>query len=135
MLGIRTTAIRAVASSKAALEWTVDYVTQRRMFGQTLADFQNTRFKLAEMKAALTAQRVFLDRCIELHLRRALDPVDAAMLKLTTTDRRRQRRGHEADHRPQHAAPQHIPGPGWIARDRRKAGPRPYGLRNRMAIR
>ena len=77
---------RAIASSEAALEWTVDYATQRKMFGQTLADFQNTQFKLAEMKADLTMQRVFVDRCIELHLRHELDAVDAAMLKLVTAE-------------------------------------------------
>ena len=79
-------AIRAVSSSEAALEWTVDYATQRKMFGQTLADFQNTQFKLAEMKAELTAQRIFVDRCMELHLTGKLDSVDAAMAKLTTTE-------------------------------------------------
>ncbi len=79
-------AIRAVASAEAALEWTVDYVTQREMFGQTLADFQNTQFKLAEMKAELTMQRVFVDRCIELHLRGELDAVDAAMAKLVSVE-------------------------------------------------
>ena len=79
-------AIRAVAASEAALEWTVDYATQREMFGQTLADFQNTQFKLAEMKAELTMQRVFVDRCIELHLRNELDAVDAAILKLVAAE-------------------------------------------------
>ncbi len=79
-------AIRAIASSEAALEWTVDYAVQRKMFGQTLADFQNTQFKLAEMKAELTMQRVFVDRCIELHLRRELSAVDAAMCKLVSTE-------------------------------------------------
>lgn len=79
-------AIRAIASSEAALEWTIDYATQREMFGQTLADFQNTQFKLAEMKADLTMQRVFLDRCMELHLRNELDAVDAAILKLVTAE-------------------------------------------------
>ena len=79
-------AIRAIASSEAALEWTVDYAQSREMFGQTLADFQNTQFKLAEMKAELTMQRVFVDRCIELHLQRKLDPVDAAMCKLVSTE-------------------------------------------------
>jgi acyl-CoA dehydrogenase len=79
-------AIRAIASSEAALEWTVDYAVQRKMFGQTLADFQNTQFKLAEMKADLTMQRVFVDRCIELHLKGALDAVDAAMCKLVSTE-------------------------------------------------
>jgi acyl-CoA dehydrogenase len=56
------------------------------MFNQTLADFQNTQFRLAEMRAELTAQRVFLDRCTELHLEGKLDSVDAAILKLTTTE-------------------------------------------------
>jgi acyl-CoA dehydrogenase len=79
-------AIRFVASSEAALEWTRDYAIQRKMFGQTLADFQNTRFKLAEMRAEILAQRVFLDRCMELHLKQDLSAVDAAMLKLTTAE-------------------------------------------------
>jgi len=79
-------AIRAIASSEAALEWTLEYTLQRKMFGQTLADFQNTQFKLAEMKAELTMQRVFVDRCIELHLRGELDAVDAAMCKLVSTE-------------------------------------------------
>ena len=79
-------AVRAISSSEAALEWTVDYVTQRKMFGQTLGDFQNTQFKLAEMKADLTMQRVFVDRCLELHLRGELDSVDAAMAKLVSTE-------------------------------------------------
>ncbi len=79
-------AIRAVASSQAAVEWTLEYSLQREMFGQTLADFQNTQFKLAEMKAELTMQQVFLDRCIELHLERKLSAVDAAMAKLVSTE-------------------------------------------------
>jgi acyl-CoA dehydrogenase len=79
-------AIRAIASSEAALEWTLEYTLQRKMFGQTLADFQNTQFKLAEMKAELTMQRVFVDRCIELHLKGGLDAVDAAMCKLVSTE-------------------------------------------------
>ncbi len=79
-------AVRAIASSEAALEWTVDYAVSRKMFGQTLADFQNTQFKLAEMKADLTMQRVFVDRCIELHLKGDLNAVDAAMAKLVSTE-------------------------------------------------
>jgi acyl-CoA dehydrogenase len=79
-------AVRAVASSEAALEWTVEYATQRKMFGQTLADFQNTQFKLAEMKAELVMQRVFVDRCLELHVRGELDSTDAAMTKLVTAE-------------------------------------------------
>ncbi|MES2480768.1 MAG: acyl-CoA dehydrogenase family protein [Pseudomonadota bacterium] len=79
-------AIRGVAASEAALEWTRAYTADRKMFGQTLADFQNTRFTLAGLHAEVAAQRVFVDRCLELHLRGELDPVDAAACKLITTD-------------------------------------------------
>lgn len=79
-------AIRGVSSAEAALEWTREYVADRKMFGQTLADFQNTRFTLAELHAQVLSQRVFVDRCIELHLRHELDAVDAAACKLVTTD-------------------------------------------------
>ncbi len=78
--------IRAVSSCEAALEWTIAYVSERSMFGQTLSDFQNTRFKLAGLHAEVMAQRVFVDRCIELHLVGKLDAVDSATCKLITTE-------------------------------------------------
>ena len=78
-------AIRAVASAEAALEWTIDYVADRKMFGHTLADFQNTQFVLAQLNSDTLAQRVFVDRCIELHLDGKLNAVDAAKVKMTTT--------------------------------------------------
>ena len=78
-------AIRAVTSSEAAIEWTIEYVIDRPMFGQKLADFQNTQFVLAQLHSDVLAQRIFLDRCIELHSRSELDAVDAAKLKMTTT--------------------------------------------------
>jgi acyl-CoA dehydrogenase len=78
--------IRAVSSCEAALEWTIAYVSERNMFGQTLSDFQNTRFKLAGLHAEVMAQRVFVDRCIELHLMGKLDAVDSATCKLITTE-------------------------------------------------
>ncbi len=79
-------AIRAVSAAEAALEWTRAYVADRKMFGQTLADFQNTRFTLANLHAQVLAQRVFVDRCIALHAEGQLDAVDAASCKLVTTD-------------------------------------------------
>ncbi|MFT4584304.1 MAG: acyl-CoA dehydrogenase [Gammaproteobacteria bacterium] len=79
-------AIRAVASAEAALQWTLEYVADRDMFGHTLADFQNTRFQLAELHAEILAQRVFVDRCTELHVRGEFDPTDAAAAKLLTTE-------------------------------------------------
>ena len=79
-------AIRGVSAAEAALEWTRAYAADRKMFGQTLADFQNTRFTLAGLHAEVLAQRVFVDRCMQLHVEGKLDPVDAASCKLVTTD-------------------------------------------------
>ena len=56
------------------------------MFGQTLGDFQNTRFKLAGLTAEVLAQRVFVDRCIEMHLKGEFSATDAACAKLITTE-------------------------------------------------
>ena len=79
-------AIRAVSASEAAIEWTLSYAVDRKMFGQTLADFQNTRFSLANLHAQVLAQRVFVDRCMQLHAAGQLDAVYAASCKLVTTD-------------------------------------------------
>jgi alkylation response protein AidB-like acyl-CoA dehydrogenase len=48
--------------------------------------FQNTQFKIAEMKARIVAGRVLVDRCIELHLEQKFDSVDAAMAKMTASE-------------------------------------------------
>jgi len=79
-------AIRAVSSCEAALEWTVDYVRNRKMFGQVLGDFQNTQFKLAELRAEIVSQRVFVDRCVALHMGHVLEAVDAAIVKMLATE-------------------------------------------------
>jgi len=79
-------AARAVVMCEAALGWTVDYVSEREAFGRKIAGFQNTEFKLAEMKAEITVARVFVDRLTELLLAGALDAVDAAIAKMTTTE-------------------------------------------------
>ena len=79
-------AIRSAAIIEAALQWTVEYVNQREAFGRTLADFQNTRFKLAEIKTQATITRVFIDACIAQHLDGELDAIDAAMAKMQSTE-------------------------------------------------
>lgn len=79
-------AIRCAASIEAALEWTVAYTQERQAFGRPIAGFQNTRFKLADAKAAATVTRVFIDRCLELHLDGGLTAEDAAIAKLHTTE-------------------------------------------------
>lgn len=79
-------AVRAAASIESFLEKTIAYTRDRKTFGQTVFDYQNTRFKLAEAKAQSTMLRVFVDQCIALHLEKALSPAQAAMAKLNATE-------------------------------------------------
>ena len=74
-------AITAVAVMEASLEWTIAYTRERKAFGRALADFQVSRFKLAEMKTEVTIARTFLDHCLALHLEGKLDVETAAMAK------------------------------------------------------
>ncbi len=70
-------AITSISGAEACFELTKNYVQDRKAFGKPVASFQNTRFKLAEMKSEITMARVFVDRCIELVLKNEL-PIDAA---------------------------------------------------------
>ncbi|MBE7368376.1 acyl-CoA dehydrogenase family protein [Ramlibacter pallidus] len=79
-------AVTAVASAQAAIDWTVQYVKDRRVFGQPVAAFQNTRYKLAEMQTEVQVARVFVDKCLELVLQDRLDTATASMAKYWTTD-------------------------------------------------
>ncbi len=79
-------AVRSATVVETMIEWTVDYTAERKAFGHTIADFQNTQFVLADLKARSVMARVFTDRCIELFMRGELDPVDAAMVKMTTSE-------------------------------------------------
>jgi alkylation response protein AidB-like acyl-CoA dehydrogenase len=79
-------AIAAVAKCEAAIQWTVDYVRERKAFGQTVGAFQNTRFKLAELATETSIARVFVDRSIELLLAGKLDSETASMAKYWCTD-------------------------------------------------
>ena len=79
-------AIRSATVTETVIEWTVDYTSQRNAFDQTIADFQNTQFVLADLQARSVAARVFTDKCIELFLEDKLDPVDAAIAKMITSE-------------------------------------------------
>ena len=81
-----TVGIGALSSAEAALQWTLEYTRERKAFGKPIGDFQNTRFKLAEMATEIQIGRVFVDRCLELHLQGKLDVPTAAMLKYWGTD-------------------------------------------------
>ena len=79
-------AIGAVAAAQAAIGWTVDYVKERKVFGQPVASFQNTRFTLAELQTQVQIARVFVDKCTELLLQEKLDTATASMAKYWCSD-------------------------------------------------
>jgi len=79
-------AIGAVAAAQATIGWTVDYVKQRKVFGQSVASFQNTRFTLAELQTEVQVARVFVDKCVELLLSGTLDTATASMAKYWCSD-------------------------------------------------
>ena len=74
--------IRAAACIDALLEETIQYTRDRKVFGKTVFDFQNTRFKLAEVKAQATMLRVFVDDCLDKAMRGELTAEVGAMCKL-----------------------------------------------------
>ncbi len=79
-------AIAAIESAQAAIDWTVDYVKQRKVFGTTVSSFQNTRFKLAELQTEVQIGRVFVDRCLEALQEDKLDTATASMAKYWCSD-------------------------------------------------
>ncbi len=79
-------AVTAVAACEAALDMTLRYCKERIAFGQPIGSFQNSRFKLAEMKTEIEIARVFVDRCIEALNAGELSAEEAAMAKWWTTD-------------------------------------------------
>ncbi|MEO8059431.1 MAG: acyl-CoA dehydrogenase family protein [Burkholderiales bacterium] len=79
-------AISAVAAAQAAIDGTVSYVMERKAFGQPVAAFQNTRFKLAELQTEVQVARVFVDKCCELYMQERLDTATASMAKYWCSD-------------------------------------------------
>ena len=79
-------AVGGVATLQRAVNETLAYVTQRKVFGQPLMALQNTRFKLAECQTLATVARSFVDDCIGRALRDELDLATAAMAKTFVTD-------------------------------------------------
>jgi alkylation response protein AidB-like acyl-CoA dehydrogenase len=78
-------AVAAVAAIEVALEHTLKYTKERQAFGKPVFQFQNTRFKLAEMATTARIARVFIDDCIGRHIAGALDVQTASMAKWWTT--------------------------------------------------
>jgi acyl-CoA dehydrogenase len=79
-------AVRSIAMVESALEQTIDFTKERKAFGQTVFDFQNTRFRLADIATEAAVGRQFMDRCIAEHARAELGQQTAAMAKLWTTE-------------------------------------------------
>ncbi|MBP0636990.1 acyl-CoA dehydrogenase family protein [Cupriavidus sp. AcVe19-6a] len=79
-------AISAAAKLEASLEHTLAYVKDRKAFNQTVWDFQNTRFKLADIKAQAIAVRLMIDHYLGEHIRRRLTLEEAAVAKLYATE-------------------------------------------------
>ena len=79
-------AIGAVSAAQAAIDWTVAYVKERKVFGQPVASYQNTRFTLAELQTEVQVARVFVDKCLELLMADKLDTATASMAKYWCSD-------------------------------------------------
>ena len=79
-------AIGAVAAAQAAIDWTVAYVKDRKVFGQPVASYQNTRYTLAELQTEVQVARVFVDKCCELVAVDKLDTATASMAKYWCSD-------------------------------------------------
>jgi acyl-CoA dehydrogenase len=79
-------AVTAVAACERALELTLEYVRDRRAFGQPIGSFQYNKFGLADLATEIQVGRVYVDRCIEEHVQGRLNATNAAAAKLWTTE-------------------------------------------------
>lgn len=79
-------AVQGAAAMEHALQLTIDYTKERHAFGKSLLEMQNTRFKLAELKAMTEAVRTFVDKCVQQVVDGELDTVTASMAKLLVSD-------------------------------------------------
>jgi acyl-CoA dehydrogenase len=79
--------VAAAAAAQAALDWTVAYTKDREAFGERIADFQNTRFRLADMAATTDAMWAYIDRALIAYKNSTLTAEDAAKVKFWATER------------------------------------------------
>jgi alkylation response protein AidB-like acyl-CoA dehydrogenase len=79
-------AVTGVASARAALDWTVDYVKERTAFGTSIGSFQNTKFVLAQVKTDVDVAQAYVDQCVFALNAGTLSPADAAQAKLHCTE-------------------------------------------------
>ena len=79
-------AVTGVATARAALNWTVEYVKERRAFGQPISSFQNTKFVLAEVKTEVDIAQAYIDQCVLKLADRELTAAEAAQAKYWCTE-------------------------------------------------
>ena len=77
----------AAAAGEAAFKWTLEYTSNREAFGQAVADFQNTRFRLADMATTVDVLWAYNDRAMELYRQGKLSADEAAKVKFWSTER------------------------------------------------
>ncbi|MCG8670082.1 MAG: acyl-CoA dehydrogenase family protein [Pseudomonadales bacterium] len=78
--------IGALAACEGMLDWTVEYTQERKAFNQSVSQFQNTRFKLAELKTQIEVNKAYVEKCTERYDQQALSTTEASMVKLSTTE-------------------------------------------------
>jgi alkylation response protein AidB-like acyl-CoA dehydrogenase len=81
-----TGAVLSQACAQAAFDLTLDFIKDRKAFGKPVGAFQNSRFKMAELRSQLDSIQTFLDQCVLLHNRKALSGEVAAEIKLLTSE-------------------------------------------------
>jgi acyl-CoA dehydrogenase len=79
-------AVGALANAEAAFAVTLEYATERKVFGQSVADFQVNRFKFADMRMEMDVCQAFIDQCVTVHNEGKLTADDAAKAKLFATE-------------------------------------------------
>jgi alkylation response protein AidB-like acyl-CoA dehydrogenase len=79
-------AASAIAAAEAMIDWTLDYVRERKAFGQSIGSFQASRFTLAELRGEVDIARVYIDRCAQALDAGELTAEDAATAKWWCTD-------------------------------------------------
>ena len=79
-------AIGFMATAQTAFDLTLDYVKERRAFGKPIGSFQNTRFKMAQMRAELDMAQTYVNQCVMLLNDNALSPEDASAAKLLSSE-------------------------------------------------
>jgi alkylation response protein AidB-like acyl-CoA dehydrogenase len=80
------TSVGSLAHAQAAFDITLTYIKERKAFGRPIGMFQNSRFRMAEMRAQLDAIQVFIDHCVLEHNAGRIDAVTASEAKLLTTE-------------------------------------------------